>query len=52
MAKTVRTVSRKTGGAAIQDLAETDHALLPLFSPTERAVIEVCKEIVEMRENE
>ncbi|WP_370574063.1 hypothetical protein [Methanomethylovorans sp.] len=30
----------------IQRLASIEPEMLPLFSPTERAVIEVCKEVV------
>jgi len=31
----------------IQKLASIEPEMLPLFSPTERAVIEVCKEVVD-----
>jgi len=31
----------------IRSLAETDTELLPLFSLTERIIIQVCKELVE-----
>ncbi len=31
----------------ILQLAAIDYEILPFFSPTERAVIETCKEIVE-----
>jgi len=31
----------------IQKLASIEPEMLPLFSPTERAVIEACKEIVD-----
>ncbi|MBP1908579.1 hypothetical protein [Methanolobus bombayensis] len=36
----------------IRQLAEIDPEMLPLFSPTERAVIETCKDIVEKQNEE
>jgi len=35
----------------IQKLAALDPELIQLFSPTERAVIETCKEIIEKQNN-
>jgi hypothetical protein len=32
---------------SIRDLATTDTALMPFFTPLERAIIEVCKMVVE-----
>lgn len=36
----------------IQKLAALDPELIQLFSPTERAVIETCKEVVEKQNND
>jgi len=31
----------------IRDLATTDPALMPFFTPVERAIIDVCRKVVE-----
>jgi len=31
----------------IRDLATTDPALMPFFTPVERAIIEICRKVVE-----
>jgi len=31
----------------IRDLANTDPALMPFFTPVERAIIDICRKVVE-----
>jgi len=34
----------------IRDLANTDLALMPFFTPVERAIIDICRHVVEESE--
>lgn len=41
-------ITKITDSPSIRDLANMDPELLPLFTPIERAVIEVCRDLMDV----